>query len=279
MEVKNQVVSETEGKVSKEHIKRVLLDIDPLVRKYFKNMIKFHTGIDTANTNELDLEASIHFLKHIWGMCLEWGNQRIKYIERSVRQLVEFLNSFHSKNEVHNFRIFSEKLENYLDIKPRTSIISNEVLRLTKLFTNFNSVRIKTATLIMRFICLDCNFFEVDKSKLIPPLDRVNYRMCEQLFGREHTRAKLGRMKGTFDEKATMTFDDIGKDILGENKVLIDNLWFIGHFYHDGSNCQIREGVKIVEFPYLQDISLPTSCPFSAYGCEKSFEATSFQRD
>lgn len=260
-----------QGKVSKRtyYIKRVLLDIDPLVRKYFKNMIKFHTGIDPANTNELDLEASIHFLKHIWGMCLEWGNQRIEYIERSVRQLADFLNSFDSKNEMHNLHIFSEKLENHFDTKPRKSIISNETLRLTKLLTNFNSVRIKTAALIMRFICLDCNFFVVDKSTLIPPLDRVNYRMCEQLFSREYTQANLGRIKGTFDEKATMTFNDIGKDILGENKVLIDNLWFIGHFYHDGSDCRIREGVKIIEFPYLQDISLPTSCPFSAHGCEK----------
>ena len=264
-----------EGKVNKEQIKRVLLDIDPLVRKYFKNMTKFHTGLDPANANELHLEASIHFLKHVWGMCLEWGNQRIEYIGRSVRQLVDFLNSFTSKNEIHDLHIFSEKLENYLDIKPKTSIIPNEALRLTKLFTNFHSVRIKTATLIMRFICLDCHFFEVDKSKLISPLDRVNYRMCEQLFGRKYTLANLGRMEGTFDEKATMTFSDIGKDILGENKVLIDNLWFIGHFYHDGLNCRIREGAKIIEFPYLQDICLLTTCPFSAYGCKKSSEAKS----
>ena len=50
-----------EGKISKKNMRRVLLDINPLARAYFKNMIKVRTGIDPAEANELDLEKSIHF--------------------------------------------------------------------------------------------------------------------------------------------------------------------------------------------------------------------------
>lgn len=67
----------------------------------------------------------------------------------------------------------------------------------------------------------------------------------------------------------TLGFDEIGKEFLGENKVLIDNLWFIGHFYCDGSDCQVREGASVVDFPYLKDIGLPDSCPFLKYGCRR----------
>jgi len=276
-----------EEKVSKEHVKKVLLEInDPLVRGYFKNMVKFRTGVDPANANELDLEASIDFLKHVWAMCLDWGHQRFEFIDQSIRQLDEFLKTFNSKDKIHNLQSFSKKLENYSAVKPRKSTTlhdpSNEALKLTRLLTGFKSVRIKTAALIMRFVCLDCGFFEVDKNKLIPPLDRVNYRMCKKLFGKENIEAKLGKPKpkGTFNEKATMAFNDLGKDVLGEDKILIDNLWFIGHFYHNEPfqdkrlNCQVIEGVKILELPYLQDIELQNSCPFSKYGCIKSREDT-----
>jgi len=58
--------------------------------------------------------------------------------------------------------------------------------------------------------------------------------------------------------------------VLGENKVLIDNLWFVGHFYHDGPDCKMREGAKIIDFPYLEGIELPRSCPFLGYGCVRS---------
>jgi len=93
-----------EEKIAKATIKQVLLDVNPLVRKYHKNIIGFRTGEDPTNANELDLEDSIHFLKHVWGMCLEWGNQRINYIGYSVKQLADFLNSFKSKKEIHDAR-------------------------------------------------------------------------------------------------------------------------------------------------------------------------------
>ena len=232
--------------------------------------------MDPSKAKALDLGPSIDFLNQVWVLSLKWGNQRMEYIGRSLQQLADFLKGFNSKNEIHDLNIFSEKLEKYvsskLSINPRTSPSLNEVLRLTELLTKFHSIRIKTAALIMRFICLDCNFLEVDKSKLIPPLDRVNYRMCEQLLGRKYTLEKLGESKATFGKKATIAFDNIGKDVLGKNKVLIDNLWFIGHFYHGThrTNCQIREGAEIIESPYLQDIRLQPSCPFSECGYKRA---------
>jgi len=255
--------------VSDEQIKDVLLSINSSARKYFRNMIEIRTGIDPANVKTLDLETSIHFLKYVWGMCLEWGNQRVNYIERSIQRLCKFLNSFNSKKEIQDLQIFLQKLEEFPSVKPVTSTSPDDVVRLTELLPKFDSVRIKTAALIMRFLCLDCSFFDVDRSKLIPPLDRVNYRMCEQLFGKKYTMEGFGRLRGTFDKKATLAFDDLGKTILDKNKVLIDNLWFIGHFYHDGTNCNVRQGAKIIELPYLHDVELQASCPFWEYGCAR----------
>jgi len=204
---------------------------------------------------------------------LDWGNQRIDYIEKSVRQLNEFLKSFTSEKEIHDPQIFLKKLKNYYGEKNDNSLRDEDPIRqITKLLTKFHSVRIKSAALIMRFLCLDSNFFDVHKSKLIPPLDRVNYRMCEQLLDK-----KLGKISASFNETAHKKFQDIGEEILGENMILIDNLWFIGHFYHDGrkhthSLCGVRKGAMIVDFPFLKDIieKMPRQCPFLKYGCKRA---------
>lgn len=71
-----------------------------------------------------------------------------------------------------------------------------------------------------------------------------------------------------------MNFDDLGRNVLGEKKVLIDNLWFIGHFYHDAlpeNKCKMREGATIVDYPLLKDIidEIPETCPFLVYGCKR----------
>lgn len=257
-------------KVSNETIRNVLEKINCFVRKYHGNIVEFRTGKNPTNVNELGLEDSIHFLKHVWGLCLEWGNQSINSIGSSVQQLTEFLDLFKSKKEIHDLHTFLEKLVEYPKLKFRKSTRSDDVARLTELLPRFDSARIKTAALIMRFLCLDSNFFEVDKTKLIPPLDRVNYRMCKHLLGEEDTLKKLGGYKTSFDKEATEAFEDLGKEILNENKVLIDNLWFVGHFYHDGTDCKLRDAAKILAHPYLKNISLPTLCPFAAYGCERS---------
>lgn len=266
-----------ERNFDKETIRRILLDINPLVRKYYRNIVKFHTGINPTEAGQLDLEESIHFIKHIWGSCLDWGNQSLDYIEKSIHQLSNFLSSFTSKEEIHNPRFFLERLEKHPSEKNIYSINEDQIFRLTELLQKFHSVRIKTAALIMRFLCLDSNFFELDKSRLIPPLDRVNYRMCLQLFDKQYILDKLGPNSVSFDKRATYEFNDIGKQVLGENKILIDNLWFLGHFYHDrrkkiAQTCGIREGVLIVDYPFLKDIieGLPKRCPFAEYGCKRS---------
>lgn len=261
-------------KIAKEDIRQILLDINPLVRQFHKNVIRCYTGIDPVKANELDLEDSIHFLKHIWGSCLDWGNQSIDYVGRSVQELSHFLDSFNSVEEIHNYHAFLERLKKYSGSKRITSVSEDDVTRLTELLQKFKSVGIKTAALIMRFLCLDCNFFQVDGSQLIPPLDRVNYRMCKQVFGKRYISDRLGEERDSFGKKANMVFDDLGRDVLGKNKVLIDNLWFIGHFYHDRRKdveptCDMRIGAVTIGYPYLKDMlhKFPKSCPFLKYGC------------
>ena len=263
-------MSDMEGKISKEHIRQVLLDINPIVRQFHKNVIELHTGINPAMANQLGPDESIRFLRHVWGSCLDWGNQRMDFIGDSVQQLEDFLNLFQSEKEIHDLHVFLERLEKYPTTKHITSASQDVVVRQTELLQKFHSVGIKTAALIMRFLCLDCDFFTVDKSRLIPPLDRVNYRMCKQLFDRKYVLRKLGRERASFGKRANTVFDDLGKYVLGEKKILIDNLWFIGHFYHDGRDCKVREGAKIVDFPCLRDIELPRSCLFLKHDCLRS---------
>jgi len=141
--------------IDKKHIRKVLSDLNPVVRQYHQNVIKYHTGIEPTKAHELDLEDSIHFLRHIWGSCLDWGNQSIDYVGRSVQELSCFLASFASKEEIHRPQVFLDRLEKYSGSKRITSASENDVLRLTELLQKFNSVRIKTAALIRTIECVD----------------------------------------------------------------------------------------------------------------------------
>lgn len=255
-------------KIAENDIRQVLLDINPLVRRFHKNAIRHYTGIDPVKANELDLEDSIHFLKLIWGLCLVSGKQSIYYIGQSVEELSLFLASFTSVEEIHNYRAFLERLEKHSGSKRITSDSKDDVTRLTELLQKFKSVGFKTAALIMRFLCLDSNFFQVERSQLIPPLDKVNYRMCQQLFDKKDI-SDLGEERDSFGKKLNMVFDRLGSDVLDKDKVLIDNLWFIGHFYHDRrkgveQTCKMRKGAVIINYPLLKGMihELPGDCPF-----------------
>jgi hypothetical protein len=262
--------------MQKEYIAEVLMKINPIVRQYNKNVVKLHTGIDSAKANELSLIDSVHFLRHVWGSCLAWGNQSIDYIGRSVQELSHFLTSFATEEEIHDPHAFSEKLDKYSGSKRITPSSENNVTKLTESLQKFSSVRIKTAALIMRILCLDSNFFEIDRDQLIPPLDRVNYRMCRQLFGEKFVLRDFGKEKASYGVKETRNFANLGILVLGKGRILIDNLWFIGHFYHDRrkdvkKTCEMRKGAIVVEYPVLKDLlnRLPESCPFLKYGCKR----------
>jgi hypothetical protein len=245
------------------------MEVNLSARTYFANIIESCSGIDPEKAESLDFEESVHFLKQVWGMCMDWGNQRMNYIGRSTQELECFLRTnFQSRIELHDFHAFSKKLEEFQGSKSVTSESSEEVARTTELLQKFYAVRFKTAALIMRSLCLDCNFFSVDKNMLIPPLDRVNYRMCRQIFGEQYTKKRLGEIEDSFDIHQTNAFGQIGREVFNDIKVLIDNFWFIGHFYHDnGKDCALRQGARIIDFPYLQNVILTTGCPFLKHNC------------
>ncbi len=272
-----------EHALSKEVIKNALLEIDPSVRKFHSNVLEAKTGITPSNAYSLNLEQSTHFFKQVWGNCLETAGQSLDKIGESIQEIEKFLKTFHSENEIHDFNYFLQKLGQY---KGTNNLINSSdienVVKTTELLKEFPSVGFKTATLIMRFLCLDSNFFKVERKTLIPPLDRVNYRMCQQIFGREKTEKLLGEIKDSFSKEKTMKFDEIGREVLNDDKVLIDNLWFIGHFYHDCSKksgcegtsdncgCKIREGAKIINSQYLKNVDLPLACPLFKHGCNRT---------
>lgn len=269
-----------------EVIKKELSDIDSLVRAFHSNVLEVKTGIYPKNVYACDLEQSKHFFKQVWGNCLESAGQSLDKIGQSIKDLDVFLENFHSGKEIHDFNNFLQKLRLYKGDRNTSMVNSTEpekVVETIELLTKFTSVGFKSATLIIRFLCLDSTFFKIEIKTLIPPLDRVNYRMCEQIFGKEFTKKTIGKEnKPSFSKLETMNFDKLGKVILGNNKVLIDNLWFIGHFYHDCSNrigcegakdkgcdCKIREGARIINSQYLKNIKLPSECPFFKYNCNR----------
>jgi len=254
--------------LSKDVVKKVLLQANTPARTYFANILQQGTGLDPTKANSLDLEQSVYFLKYLWGSCLKGSNQRIDRIGDSVKKLDRFIgDNFKYETELHDFQTFSRKLEefkgDYLKfVEPEEQ---EKVARTTELLQRFPSVGFKTATLIMRFLCLDSNFFVIDQNMLIPPLDRVNYRMCTQVLGEQEAHDRFGDEKTSFSKDEIKDFGQFGIEILGENKVLIDNLWFIGHFYCDselGKNCRVREGALIINLPYLKGVNLEQECPF-----------------
>lgn len=249
-------------------LKNLVLEIDPLVRQYHRNVISFYTDSNALKADSLDLEASKYFLMSLWARCLEWSNQRPSRIENSLHQFNCLLDDFKNSSELHDIKAFVHKLMVFRE-KQNLKIESNynpqdDKEKIIELFTMFYSVRIKTASLITRFLCLDSNFFGECSSATNPPLDRVNYRMLERL--EIHNGLEKKNSYGPKDQKI---FANIGTEILGkELRGSIDNLWFIGHFYcDDNEGCAFREVFRYLEAKIVNDIDFPQLCPLIPLNC------------
>jgi hypothetical protein len=262
--------------VQRKTIKEVLLEVDPQTRTFYANVLKQATGLEPEKASGLSFEDSIHFFTHVWASCLFWSNQRVDYIGESLEVLENFLRTrFKSQKDLHDIQVFCRELKqlkgkNFKDIDTQDF---EGVLQTTVLLQKFPSVGLKTAALIMRFLCLDSNYFSVEQNLLIPPLDRVNYRMCKQLLGNKETHDLLTDEKPAFKLPETQKFAKLGCEILGKNGILIDNLWFIGHFYCDSklqNDCKLRKGVSSINFSNLIGVNLHEECPFYKYGCRKT---------
>jgi len=253
------------------NLKNLILNkIDPLARQYHRNVISFYTGFDALEANLFDLEASKYFLKSLWARCLEWSNQRPSRIQKSLKQLDILLNSFEKDSEVHDITAFLHKLKSF---KQKHNLTINRdydpqdtMEEIIELFTMFYSVGIKTASLIMRFLYLDSNFFAECCPASNPPLDRVNFRMLQRL--NIHNGLAQKQSYGPREQKI---FAGIGANILGKNnKGLIDNLWFIGHFYcDDNEDCHFREVFRFLEPKIVKGIDFWESCPLASLNCSK----------
>ena len=180
----------------------------------------------------------------------------------------EPLDDFKNSSELHDIKAFVHKLMVFRE-KQNLKIESNynpqdDKEKIIELFTMFYSVRIKTASLITRFLCLDSNFFGECSSATNPPLDRVNYRMLERL--EIHNGLEKKNSYGPKDQKI---FANIGTEILGkELRGSIDNLWFIGHFYcDDNEGCAFREVFRYLEAKIVNDIDFPQLCPLIPLNC------------
>ncbi len=251
-------------------LKDLIFKIDPLVRQYHRNVISFYTDFDVLGSNSLDLEASKSFLKSIWARCLEWSNQRPSRIDKSLCQLDSLLDSFEKDFEVHDIPTFLYKLkffrqEHNLTIE-RGYNPEDNMEEIIEMFSMFYSVRIKTASLIMRFLYLDSNFFGECCPASNPPLDRVNFRMLQRLNIHNSLTEKV-----SYGPKEQKTFAQIGADILGKSKKgLIDNLWFIGHFYcDDNEGCDLREVFRFLEPKTVKGLDFWESCPLAPLNCSK----------
>ena len=185
--------------MERKTIKEVLLEIDPQTRTFFANVLKQATGLDPEKANSLSFENSIHFFTHVWASCLSWSNQRVDYIGQSVEVLENFLRTrFKSEKDLHDIQVFCRELKQLkgknfkgTDTQDFEGVLQTTV-RLQISFAWF------FPALIMRFLCLDSNYFSVDENLLIPPLDRVNYRMCKQLLGNKETHDLLMDEKPAF---------------------------------------------------------------------------------
>ncbi|MHA1428689.1 MAG: hypothetical protein ACTSQI_22150, partial [Candidatus Helarchaeota archaeon] len=85
--------------------------------------------------------------------------------------------------------------------------------------------------------------------------------------------------KFNLNELIIEEFQNLAEDVMGsrEERIVFDNLWFIGHFYHDSEtqDCALREAIVYLDKPYIdpyfitgQQVDLPEMCPFKKIGCK-----------
>lgn len=304
-------------------IARVLNQIEEtFIRPYFCRWVWFQIRyiieplgitIDTMPqcVPNLNLELSRQLFRRLFIFCVTQqvgGIPSMQVIERGIFKsegLDGFLQTFRDANEIHSVHKFLARLNCFFVNKPFPGSISTKQLtverQITRRLTHFSGMAQKTAALLMRLLCSYINFFnDANETNLEVPLDRVNLRVAFDILP-DHIVQKpgyqslqtqwrrlitSGQRPNPFSWQQIELFQEIAAQVMDGIGPIIrfDNLWFIGHFYHDGqlnfkdgiwlasrdaNNCQCRQIVEIIDEPYLSGVELPNICPLQHIGCSQ----------
>ncbi len=269
-------------------IARILKNIELSVQNYFKNYICYKTGvINPEAIMNLSKEDSIEFLTRLFAICTSELIGGANKNEEGIEEFNDFIKKF--TGDIHNLKHFIKVLEDKYEKEGRYSKNNSKGEILSNLFKEFKGIGQKTAALLTKFLCLYCNFFHETPKDLRVPLDRVNARMIYYLIDSnvlinypnlyEMLKKYNNEKKFNLNELIIEEFQNLAEDVMGsrEERIVFDNLWFIGHFYHDSEtqDCALREAIVYLDKPYIdpyfitgQQVNLPEMCPLKKIGCK-----------
>lgn len=258
----------------------LVLSINDYSQGYFLAFLRHHLCLEEGNAQQLTLERSRKLLTDFY--CLAASNfaggvQRYSGVVKGYGQFNRFINRFSSMDNIHNLATFSGVLQKYwIDELPQKDFSRLEKMQpytwqTVILLSYFHMFGIKIASLYLKMLVIDLNFFGLVSEPIPIPLERVNARVVNEvclglgqpaLFSSQDM-GKLG------DSELILRFNKKAEEIMGiERQKYFDNLWFIGHFYCDGNRdspyqCVKREIIEICEWPYLKGLNkpLPSECP------------------
>ncbi len=292
-------------------------DVSQLVGSYFRGLLRRQIGFTEDALVVENRESTRCFLKSLYAWVTVIGS-RIAYNIASLG-VSEFGRKIES---VYDLRRLEDWLAHGFDITERRLNRARKTLSehlgdaLDITFSNaqkatlglayckgLKGMGLKSAALFMKLLCQDTQFFQgfTDAEALFVPADRVIARIVsyllppkdpEELESADYVtadRSILGFIPGK--DAGFWYLQSLAARVMGSWNAAwsFENLWFIGHFYHDNMRrpgrgwpaysaydppvepCRLREALVLAERATFHEHYPPTWCPLREFGCEYDY--------
>lgn len=258
----------------------IIVSVNEHSQGYFRVYLRHHLCLEEGDISRLSLAQSKKALGDFYCVAASTfagGLQRYGGIAKGYGQFNEYVDRFRDVEKIHDLVTFTNELRGYWQEKlpgqdlSRIVDIPYTAWQAAVLLSYFHMFGLKIASLYLKMLILDLDFFRPIDEPILIPLERVNARVVNEIcVGLGQTPLFLKEEVAKLHEVSLIwRFNQKAIEIMGlERQKYFDNLWFIGHFYCDGNRenaekCVKRRVVEICEWPYLRTLPtrLPRDCP------------------
>jgi len=170
-----------------------------------------------------------------------------------------------------------------------------QLLTLALSVSRYARLGLSRAAVFVKLLCEDAGLFEDYRGpggmqELFVPPDRTNLGVATYLlkhdrdFGRVFPKVVLKRVvKHPRGDESFFRLSYLAHRLLGEKAILLENLWFVGRYYHDSvapsapgrrpgeaprrSPCTLNAKLVAEEELVFAGMDVPDVCPLKARGC------------